>query len=139
MKTTILSLMIGLAVPWLAHGQTNGTSVTNPVISVSPAKLNFGTIVVGQTNELSVNVQNVGGGTLTGHASSKVPFSIISGSNYVLTSQQMQTVKIRYTPKAKGSNFQAITFTAGGGASINAIGVAAELTAPTNLRLISQP
>ncbi|MDW8309177.1 MAG: right-handed parallel beta-helix repeat-containing protein, partial [Verrucomicrobiales bacterium] len=41
---------------------------TNPVISVSPTALNFGQVTIGQTNDLTITVRNIGIGTLQGTA-----------------------------------------------------------------------
>lgn len=90
--------------------------VTNPVISITPSSLDFGTVDSGTNKDLVISVRNVGAGTLTGSATVGSPFSVISGS-YNLTSNQSQNVTIRYAPTASGSHSQIVNFSGGGGAA----------------------
>jgi hypothetical protein len=63
------------------------------------------------------NVQNTGGGMLTGSVSAVAsPFSIVSGGTYSLGAGLSQSVTIRYSPSAGGSHNDNLTFTGGGGA-----------------------
>jgi hypothetical protein len=94
-----------------------GGPATNPVISVTPGSLDFGTIASGATKDLAFTVRNAGGGLLAGMATVSSPFTVISGSSYSLSSNQSQTVTIRYNPAAAGSHLQSATFTGGGGAT----------------------
>jgi len=103
------------------------TVPTNPVIAVSPAMLNFGTVAVGSTTTETVTVQNTGGGTLSGSVSLGSPFSITSGGTYSLTNGQSQMVTIMYAPVVAGTNNQNVSFTGGGGATGTVMGSA---TAP---------
>lgn len=91
---------------------------TNPVISVSPTTLNFGQVTLGQTNDMTLTVRNIGGGTLQGTATVPLPFSIASGGSYSLGSNQSQTVTVRFRPTIVGTFNQTITFSGGGGASV---------------------
>ena len=106
----------------------------DPVITLSPASLSFGTVSVGQTRDLIINVKNNGGGTLTGAAT--VPasvFTILSGGSYSLASGASQDVYIRYTPTAYGTlSSQDVTFTGTGISSTTAgvTGTSAAATAP---------
>jgi M6 family metalloprotease-like protein len=88
-----------------------------PVISVTPASQDFGSIQLATTADLSFTVQNTGGATLSGTASVPAPFTIVSGSPYSLTANQTTTVTVRYSPISAGTNSQNVTFTGGGGAS----------------------
>jgi len=99
-------------------------SLTNPVISVAPSSLNFGQVTLGQTNDMTLTVRNVGGGTLQGTATVPLPFSIVSGGSYSLGSNQSQLVTVRYRPTSVGTHSQTITFTGGGGASVPVSGAA---------------
>jgi len=103
-----------------------GASVanTNPTIQVLPANLDFGTVLTSLSTNLTLTVQNIGGGTLTGSASVTAPFQIISGGTYNLGSNQTQTVTVKFNPTAAGTYNQAINFTGGNGASANLTGVA---------------
>lgn len=57
---------------------------TIPVILVAPVSLNFGYVPVGSTKDLFLTVKNTGSGTLTGIATTTVPFIIVSGGSYSL-------------------------------------------------------
>ena len=97
------------------------------VIAVTPASLDFGTVYVGGSNDLVFQVQNTGGGTLSGSASVDLPFSVVSGSPYSLTASQMVNVVVRYTPTAAGTNTDVVMFTGGGDAIRAVLGRAANL------------
>jgi len=107
-----------------AYGSSGGGGNTNPVVLVSPASLDFGTVLTGLGTNLTLTVQNTGGGTLTGSASVTAPFQIISGGTYNLGSNQTQTVTVKFNPTAAGTYNQAINFTGGNGTSANLTGVA---------------
>jgi hypothetical protein len=102
-----------------------GAASTNPVISVSPASLNFGLVQTNTSKDLTLTVQNTGAGTLSGSASVGAPFSIVAGGSYNLTANQSQSVTVRYLPTVAGSNAATVTFTGGGGATAGVSGVAA--------------
>ncbi len=74
-----------------------------PVLSVTPDALDFGTVAVGSSTELEFTVTNTGEGTLTGTASTSAPFSIVSGGSYSLGAETSQTVVVRFAPTAAGS------------------------------------
>jgi hypothetical protein len=97
---------------------------TIPLIQVTPLSLNFGYVPVGLTEELTLTVKNTGAGTLTGNATTTVPFSIVSGGSYNLNSDQSQVVTIRYQPTSEGSHTGTVVFTGGDGATIPVTGKA---------------
>jgi len=101
-----------------------GAVSTNAVISVSTNSLAFGTIAAGTTKDMTMSVQNVGGGTLSGSVAVGSPFAIVSGGTYNLTSGQSQTVTIRYSPTVAGTINASAAFTGGGGASVALSGTA---------------
>jgi hypothetical protein len=104
-----------------------GVANNNPVISLSPSSLDFGSVNVGASNRLSFTVRNAGGSTLAGTASvSGGLFTIISGGSYSLGSNQSQVVTMQYTPTVPGSQVQTVTFTGGGGttAQVSGTGIA---------------
>jgi|GEM_PF-4844731 len=88
-----------------------------PVIAVTPASQEFGSIEVGTTSERTFMVQNVGGGMLSGNASVSSPYSIVSGETYNLGGGASQIVTVRYSPTAAGTHDREVTFTDGGGAT----------------------
>jgi len=96
---------------------SNPVASTNPVIAVSPASYDFGSVAIGSTNVATFTVRNAGGGTLTGSVSVALPFSILGSSSYSLASNASQTVTIRYIPTLVRTDNQTVTWTGGGGAS----------------------
>jgi len=96
-----------------------GTPPPIPTISVTPDSRDFGSVVAGQSADLTFTVVNAGGGTLTGDAT--VPagaFSIVAGSaHYSLTSGATHTVTVRFQPSAGQDYSSTVTFTGGGGAT----------------------
>lgn len=114
----------------------------NPAIAVSPRGLDFASVAVGETSKLTVTVQNVGKGILTGAAKVSAPFSIVQGSPYALESPQSQVITVQYAPNATGMNITVVRLTGGGGASITVAGSAvpaprAAPAPPLNLRLVA--
>ena len=95
---------------------------TNPAIIITPTNLNFGCTIIGTTSNLSIKVQNTGGGTLTGDASTSDPFSIVSGGTYNLLAGQRQTVSVAFNPTTVGTSIQNISFTGASGAVAAAAG-----------------
>jgi hypothetical protein len=100
-----------------AYEYASGVASTNPVIAVTPASLDFGSIPAGTTADQTFTVQNTGGGMLSGTASVSGPFSIVSGGSYNLGSNQTQVVTVQYSPLAAGTTSQNVTFTGGAGAT----------------------
>jgi len=102
-----------------------GSPSTNPVISLSPTSLTFGSISTNTTGDLTLTVQNTGSGTLAGTATVSTPFSVVSGGSYSLGANQSQTVTVRFSPKVVGSVTNTVTFTGAGGkvASVSGTGV----------------
>jgi hypothetical protein len=72
--------------------------------AVSPTTLDFGTVTVGGSRDLSFTIANSGGGTLAGTVSEVCdPYSIVSGGGaYSLVGGQMRTITVRFAPTAAG-------------------------------------
>jgi subtilisin-like proprotein convertase family protein len=118
-----------------AYGTTNSLSATltvvaSPAIAVTPASLNFGSIQVGTTSNMTLYVTNTGVGTLAGSASVSAPFSIVSGGSYSLGASQGQAVVVGYSPTVAGTNTASVSFTGGGGASVPIAGGAYVAASP---------
>lgn len=104
-----------------------GEGVLPPALSVTPSLLDFGTLPVGQNKDLTFTVQNTGGGTLIGNATTTEPFSIIGGSPFSLAAGQTQTVVVRFNPISEGTFTAKVNFVSNGGntyASVSGIGFA---------------
>jgi hypothetical protein len=84
---------------------------TNPVISISPVSLNFGSVLANATTNMHITVSNAGSGILSGKASVAAPFSIVAGGSYNLSSNAAQVVTVGYAPTVAGLDNQTIYFT----------------------------
>ena len=93
-----------------------------PVISISPESLAFDSVEVGETKDLSFTVENTGGGTLTGTASSAEPFTIESGESYSLLHGETHSVTVRFAPPSAADYSAAIACSGGDGAAVKATG-----------------
>jgi hypothetical protein len=69
------------------------------------------------TKDLTFTVKNTGGGTLTGSASTSVPFNITSGGSFSLGAGASQTIIVRFLPTTKGTFSNNISLTSNGGNS----------------------
>ncbi|MDD5678834.1 MAG: DNRLRE domain-containing protein [Kiritimatiellae bacterium] len=106
---------------------TQSDPATLPIISVTPASLNFDSVFVGSSALNTFTVQNIGGGTLSGSASVSSPFSIVSGGSYSLSADQAQVVTVQFSPSSEASYSQNITFTGGDGATRTVTGTGVDL------------
>ena len=98
------------------------TTVPAPVISVTPSSQDFGKVILGSSTDRNFTVQNTGGGTLTGTASTSTPFSIASGAAYSLGAGANQVVTVRFSPISEATFGVNVTFTGGGGATPSVTG-----------------
>ncbi len=103
-------------------------SQVEPVISVTPGLQDFGTVTVGSFADRTFTVQNTGGGTLSGSASTSATFSIVSGSSYSLGGGQSQPVTVRFSPTSVASFAGNVTFTGAGGTTKTVTGNGVALT-----------
>jgi hypothetical protein len=101
-----------------------------PSITVSPSSRDFGSVLVGGYADLTFNVQNTGGGNLSGSASVSAPFSVASGGSYNLGAGASQNVTIRYSPVSAIGSTQTVTFTGGGGIGRTVTGLGYVTSAP---------
>ena len=74
-----------------------------PILSLSPTGLDFGSVTVGSSKDLSLTVTNSGTGTLTGIAVGGGAFSVIAGATVNLAAGQSQEVTVRFAPVAAGA------------------------------------
>ena len=116
---------------WDVGAYRYATPNNNPVIGVSPASVNFGSVPEGSSKDLSFTVENMGGGTLVGTASVEGAFSIVSGGIYSLGAGESQVIVVRYSPTVAGSNSEVVTFAGGDGMSATVSGSARSLVAIT--------
>ncbi len=92
---------------------TDDVPVGPAVSEITPLLLEFGTIELGQSNVMSVQVKNTGADPLeiTGFTSSDDQFQLINTSfPIILQAAGTQNVEIQFTPTATGSADATITF-----------------------------
>jgi hypothetical protein len=110
-------------------------SVSSPpaaAIGIDNATLVFGSVVNGQTKNLNLTVTNIGGGTLSGAATSSSAKFVVTNGAYSLTSGASQIVIVSYTPTSySASDSATITLTGGGGTTSSATGTSPANAAPT--------
>ena len=112
------------------YASTNASSGSSAQIFVSPMTINYGPVPAGTTVTNSFNVQNIGGGTLTGTASVSPPYNVVSGGTYSLASGQTNAVMVSYSPNGSPTNSTTVNFTASSGSGTNAIVVGSVLMPP---------
>jgi hypothetical protein len=112
---TLAGAATGLSGPSFLAVTVDLASVA-PVLSVTPASLNFGSVIVNTTMEMTFTVRNIGGGTLTGTAAaSGAPFSVVAGSPFMLGAGASQTVTVRFSPTAGNTFTSNVNFTSDAG------------------------
>src|SRR5262249_31751598 len=101
---------------------TNVTTVLPPAhLVISPANLDFGPVVVGQTTNFSFQVTNTGGLTLIGTATASPDFAIRSGSPFSVPGYGSTNVVVSFSPTAAGSASNLVVFTSNGGNATNTV------------------
>jgi|GEM_PF-4283054 len=109
------------AASWTAE-VSNGSGKSSQLLAfqVSPPSvrpdggIDFGTVAPGQTAEKSFVVRNNSGGPAALSVSLSGPFSVINGPGVSLAAGAEQSVTVRYSPTAAGSDVQPIIFQIGG-------------------------
>jgi hypothetical protein len=94
----------------------------DPIISVSPRSIDFGSVPLKTTVTNTVLVENWGGGKLVGKVTVPKPFKIISGASYRLGPADAQIVTIIYTPGSAAFDTNVVKFTGGAGALVPVTG-----------------
>ncbi len=140
LQTLVLaSVVVQMRVSCFAQAlPRGGVDTLNPQITLSTSVLDFGPVGVGTAKELSLTVQNIGGGILKGRATVAGPFSI-EGQNYALQSGQSQSITVRYEPEAPGTNREYVVFSGGSGARMRVTGRAGTIPSPPSDLRIANP
>jgi hypothetical protein len=92
--------------------QGTGTSTTGPVLTISPKTLNFGKVMVGQTDTQAAVFTATGGSvTISSAASSSARFTL-PGATFPIQIAAGQSVQLNvaFTPKAAGGASASLTF-----------------------------
>jgi M6 family metalloprotease-like protein len=83
-----------------------GSGSAGPACSIYPDTLDFGTVLIGNNNDLNFSISNTGGDTLSGTVSETCDhYEIISGGGaYALAADESLTVTVRFEPTASGNH-----------------------------------
>ena len=115
-----------------------GSPPPGPVLAVSPSILDFGLVGVGRTKDLTLTVQNVGGGKFTGTATVTAPFAV-DDNHYSLRSGQSKSLRVRYMPTAEGTDSRSVVFSGEMAVTVAVTGVARTPPSPPgNLKISSR-
>jgi hypothetical protein len=90
----------------------SGVATANPAIQVQPASLDFGSVTVGQSKDLTLTLVNSGGSTLSVSAwtSSNGKFTISGATAPIqLPPLARQDLKVRFQPEAAGAQSGTVT------------------------------
>ena len=104
-----------------------------PLVSVSPSTSYpyiYGFVEVGTYKDAVFTVTNAGGAVLTGEAMATAPFSIVSDSSYSLAAGASKQIVVRFMPTADAVATGSVTFSGGGGATLNVVGTGYEDAPP---------
>lgn len=85
-----------------------------PDLDVTPLTGNFGSVLVGGTAQLAFQVRNLGGGSLSGTATTVPPFVVVSGSPFTLGGGASTIVAVEFRPVAAGESAGTLEFTGAG-------------------------
>ena len=68
------------------------TNLPPPQLTLSPASLSFGSLIIGQTNTETFQLVNSGGLTLSGSVTTTLPFAISSGTPFNIAPDRKSVV-----------------------------------------------
>jgi plastocyanin len=84
-------------------GSDNDNQVSPPICTLGAAGLDFGSVEVGQTKDLTLTITNTGQGTLTGTVvETCADYSIQGNASYSLGANASATITIRFAPTGTG-------------------------------------
>ena len=98
------------------------TVLSRPQLDVNPASHDFGAVATGTTAQTAFLVTNLGAATLTGTAAALGgPFTVVSGSTYVVDGFAATDVVVRFSPSSADSFSNSVIFTSNGGTLTNVV------------------
>lgn len=92
--------------------QGTGTSTSGPLLTISPANLNFGKVMVGQTDTQAAVFTATGGSVTISSAASSSALFALPGATFPIQIAAGQSVQLNvaFTPKAAGGASASLTF-----------------------------
>jgi subtilisin family serine protease len=136
--TTIPRIQVDHALDVLLNADTPG----DPLLSVTPESHDFGIVAVGSSLNRTFIVKNTGGGTLTGSASTTLPFSIVSGGSFSRRGSTSSLLVVRFSPTSLGAFTANVTVASNAGdVTVTVTGIAAGVSGitPNAIDLASPP
>jgi hypothetical protein len=99
-----LILVAAMLLPGCGDDSEGPNGPGDPVCSLSAQSLDFGSVAVDGSRDLTFTITNTGGGTLTGTVSGACAnFSIVGEAGYSLGAGDVATVTARFAPVAAGA------------------------------------
>lgn len=83
------------------------------VARITPNSLDFGTVFVNSTQDLTLTIENVGQTQWSGSATVSPPFLIVDGSTYNLAPGESQVITVRFSPLVS-NDYSGTVFFSGG-------------------------
>jgi hypothetical protein len=102
-----------------------GTDASDSDCSVTPSSLDFGTVSIGGSADLTFLIENQGIGRLTGFLSEdSIHYSIVSGGEDLsLASGETKLVRVRFEPSSSGTKLATVDMGSGNCASVTCTGL----------------
>ena len=108
---------------WSPYSEATYFALSGAHIRVSANLLDFGDVIIGNSTQLTLNVENVGNEMLDGSVSGiSNPFSVVSGIPYALDAMSNVDVVFNFEPYEEESYAQSAALTGGGGAQVDLTG-----------------
>jgi mono/diheme cytochrome c family protein len=118
-----------------------GTTLPVPAVTVSQTSLDFGSLMVGESNELPLSIQNIGTADLVIEA---ITFDLSDLSHdasfpMTLSPGSTQTINFEYAPTAVGNHSGSLMIISNAASSPDAVVLAAQVVAPISYAADVQP
>jgi plastocyanin len=99
----IALILVALGLASCGGGGGDKTQMRPPACSLSPATLNFGSVALGSTKDLTFQITNAGEGTLSGTVGPCGDYTIQGANSYSLAAGASATFTVRFTPSQSGT------------------------------------
>src|SRR5581483_5977069 len=119
--TNTVTLTVSSSLGTNTLNRPNYIAATNlpPLLALNPTNMDFGQMIIGQTNTQSYQVINNGGLPLAGSVATTPPFAVQTGSPFNVAPGQTGLVAVSFSPITAGSFTNTIAFTSNGGNANN--------------------
>ena len=116
--------------PWPVYlVKTNIPNSLQPVILVTPASpVAYNNVILGNHEDITFTVKNIGNVTLTGTVTVNSPFSIVGDAGYSLDADQSKDIIVRFAPLQAGIISDTIIFSGAQKEEITVTGIGIDIT-----------